>query len=235
MTDFARRSTASELMDAPCDYETFRGCLQDLARANAVTLTHRPTLSFLESLRRQGLIRPGQPVEIVDVGSGYGDLLRAIDRWAERRGLTVNLTGVDLNPWSARAAAQITDPGRPIRWSTSDVFDYDGPCDLVVSSLFTHHLDDASLVRFVRWMEGRARLGWFINDLHRHRFSYYGFALLARLMRWHPFVRHDGPVSIARAFRTAEWRHILERSGVAPGAVKVKRRFPFRICVSRVR
>lgn len=235
MEDFSRRSTTPEWMDAPCGYETFRDCLKDLARANAVTLTHRPTIAFLESLRRRGVIRPGQPVHIVDVGSGYGDLLRAIDRWGERRGLSLHLTGVDLNPWSAKAAAEVTELGRPIHWSTSNVFDYDQPCDVIVSSLFTHHLDDAELVRFVGWMEAHAKLAWFVNDLHRHPFSYYGFGVLAALMRWHPFVRHDGPVSIARAFKVQEWRDILRRGGLAPAAAKVRRRFPFRICVSRVR
>lgn len=235
MEDFSRRSTTPEWMDAPCGYETFRGCLQDLARANAVTLTHRPTLAFLDGLRRRGVIAPGKTVHIVDVGSGYGDLLRAIDRWSQPWGLTLSLTGVDLNPWSAKAASEATDADRPIGWSTTDVFDYDQPCDLVLSSLFTHHLTDDEIVRFVRWMEGRARLGWFINDLHRHPLSYYGFGLLAGLMRWHPFVRHDGPVSIARAFTVHEWRDLLSRSGMAQRAAEVKRRFPFRICVSRVR
>jgi hypothetical protein len=39
---------------------------------------------------------------------------------------------------------------------------------VIVSSHFAHHLSDADLVRFLRWMEGAARLGWFVNDLHRH-------------------------------------------------------------------
>ena len=57
------------------------------------------------------------------------------------------------------------------------------------------------VARFLEWQEINARIGWFINDLERHPFSYYGFALLSRVMLWHPFVVHDvGPVSIRRAF-----------------------------------
>jgi SAM-dependent methyltransferase len=232
--DFSRRSDAAELMDGPCDFETFRGCLEDLARANALTLTHRPTLAFLDRLRRSGRITPGRRTRIVDVGSGYGDLLRAVDRWGLKHGLNLDLVGVDLNPWSARSARQATMPNRPIRWLTADVFAHDEPCEVVVSSLFTHHLADADLVRFLRWMEAHARVAWFVNDLHRHPLSYYGFGLLARIMRWHRFVQHDGPVSIARAFSHDDWLRLLRQSGL-DGVARVVRRFPFRLCVSRVR
>jgi SAM-dependent methyltransferase len=232
--DFSRRSDLAELMDSPCDFETFRGCLEDLARANVVTLNHRATIAFLDELRRRGRLSAGRSIRIVDVGSGYGDLLRRVDRWGVEHGLKLDLVGIDLNPWSARAAMQATASERPIRWLSSDVFDYGESCDVVVSSLFTHHLGDAEVVAFLRWMEARARIGWFVNDLRRHPFPYYGFGLLSRIMRWHPFVRHDGPVSIARAFLQDDWLGFLRESGVGEAA-KVQRRFPFRLCVSRIR
>jgi hypothetical protein len=84
-------------------------------------------------------------------------------------------------------------------------------------------------------MESRASTAWFVNDLHRHPFAYYGFGLLARLMRWHRFVRHDGPVSIARAFQASDWPALLAQAGLAKDAAKVRWRFPFRLCVERVK
>ena len=81
-------------------------------------------------------------------------------------------------------------------------------------------------------MERYAVRGWFINDLHRHPLAYHGFRLLGWAMRWHRFVRHDGAVSVARAFTTAEWRALVAEAGV-PGVVRW--RFPFRICVERLR
>jgi hypothetical protein len=116
-----------------------------------------------------------------------------------------------------------------------DAFAYDEPVDLVISSLFAHHLDDARLVRFLAWMEDRARLGWFVNDLRRAAFPYYGFGLLARAMRWHRFVRHDGPVSIARAFQPRDWIALVREAGLALETVTIERRFPFRLCVARVK
>lgn len=234
MRDFSRRSGEAELMDDPAvDLETFRACLADLAKVNVVTLARVPTLDFLGRLRRAGRLDLGRPVEILDVGSGYGDALAGIAAWARRRGVAVSLTGVDLNPWSAQIA-QAAQP-KLANWVTADVFDHDGPADIVVSSLFTHHLGDDDVVRFLQWMEKRASVGWFVNDLHRHAFAFYGFGLLARLMGWHRFVRHDGPVSIARAFRPADWEALIARAGLDPATVRVHRRFPFRLCVERIK
>ena len=52
------------------------------------------------------------------------------------------------------------------------------PIDFVVSSLFTHHLSDAMIVRFLRWMEATARRGWLIYDLQRQscRIHFIGLA-----------------------------------------------------------
>lgn len=234
--DFAVRAMTPELMDTEdCGYEAFRDCLVDLASVNRLTLAHGPTLAFLEHLRRAGRWPKDRPLRILDVGSGFGDMLRRIDRWAERRGVAVELTGLDLNPWSARAAAEATPPGRRIHWVTADVFAYSGEADVIVSSLFAHHLDDPTLARFMAWMEARAGAGWFVNDLHRLPFPYYGFALLAAVMRWHRFVRHDGPVSISRAFRPEDWRRLSDQAGLSSGELSIARRFPFRLCVSRVR
>lgn len=229
-----RRSNEVELMDGTdVSYETLRGCLRDLARVNVLSLGYRPTLAFLDRLRRGGRLPLGRPVEVLDVGSGFGDTLRAVDRWATRHGVEVRLTGVDLSPWSALAAAEATDPGRSIRWVTADAFDYDEPADVILSALFAHHLDDPTLVRFLRWMEGRASVGWFVNDLHRHPVPALGFGPLARLLGMHPFVRHDGPASFRRAFVPGDWRRLLAEAGVA--GVEVRTWVPFRLCVARVR
>ena len=78
--------------------------------------------------------------------------------------------------------------------------------------------DRAQIDDFLRFMEAESALGWMVNDLHRHRFAWYGFPLLARLMRWHPIVREDGRLSIARSFRPAEWQAMLGGSRRRRGA-----------------
>ena len=82
-------------------------------------------------------------------------------------------------------------------------------------------------------MAAHARAGWLVNDLHRHRFAHAGFPLLATLARWHPIVRHDGTLSIARSYRPREWPPLLAAAGVSDA--RVFRAFPFRLCVECVR
>jgi SAM-dependent methyltransferase len=234
--DFSRRNALTELMDSDAtDFATFRDCLVDLAKVNRLTLAYRPTLRFFADLAKA--LPRDRTASVVDVGSGFGDMLRKIDRWAARRGLRLDLTGVDLNPWSARTATAATAPDRSIRYVTANIFDYrpSQPIDIVISSLFTHHLDDASLVRFIAWMEANAAIGWFVNDLHRHPLPYHAFRIASRALRFHHFVQHDGPISIARAFDTHDWRDALAAAGLAPGVAEIRPQFPFRLCVARVK
>ena len=207
--------------------EEYRAVLADLGRVNRWTLAARPTLAFLA--RATG---GAKAFTLVDVGFGEGGMLRAIAAWAGKRGIEARLTGVDLNPKSEAAARAVTPPGLAIDWRTGDYRDL-GRFDFVVSSLVAHHMSAAQLTAFLRWMEAHAERGWLINDLHRHRLAYAGYPLLARLLGVHRIVRDDGRLSIARAYRLAEWRRILEEAGVS--GARIVRRFPFRLCVERLR
>ena len=234
--DFSCRSNLSEIIDSEeTDFATFRACFIDLAKVNRLTLAYRPTLQFFKRLARCGHLTADRAITVVDVGSGFGDMLRKIDQWAGRRGFEINLIGVDRNPWSARVAEQATAPGRPIQFVTADVFEYQppGPIDIVISSLFAHHLEKGSLIRFLSWMETNATLGWFVNDIHRQLAAYHLFGFFTRALRIHHVVRHDGMVSIARAFDVSDWRSVLNSADVPSAATKVRPVFPFRLCVSR--
>ncbi len=230
--DFTVRSDTAELMDTDCrDEADYQACLRDLGRVNTVTLARLPTLAWLARATRR---RPaGEAISVFDVAFGGGDMLRAIARWARRRGRLVRLGGVDLNPDAVRVA-RAASPGLELHLLTGNVLQSvpEPPPDYITSSLFTHHLSDDQVVAFLRWMERHARCGWFVNDLHRHKLPYYGFRLLGRVARWHRFVQHDGAVSIARAFTRREWLALLAEAGV-PG--QVRWRFPFRLCVERLR
>ncbi|QYE35979.1 methyltransferase domain-containing protein [Polymorphobacter sp. PAMC 29334] len=234
MRSFAERSPESEMMDADgVTAADFAACLRDLATVNTVTLARPPTLRWLAESTTT--MNPGDTFTLVDVGYGEGDMLRAIHRWATAKGFRPRLIGVDLNPLSEPAARAATDPALGIDYRTGDVFDFDPdePVDFIVSSLVTHHLTDRQVGRFLMWMEAKAVRGWFVNDLRRHWFAFYGFTALAAVMRWHRFVRHDGPVSVARSFVPDEWERALGTAGIT-GAT-VSQVFPFRLCVERLK
>ena len=230
--DFSRRVSPRELpelMDGDCSYEDFRDCLRSLETVNRWLLGYRPTLAWLKRLPL-GL---NDPVHIVDVGCGGGDMLRQIAGWARRRrrSIAVQLTGIDLNPYAARAAAEFTPKELGITWVTGDAMVYrpEKPIDIVVSSLMAHHLEDEEIVALLRWMEATAQAGWFINDLERSEWSSRMFGWV----RWHWLVRHDGPVSFRRAFRKEDWVRLLAAAEISREAVTVEKWRPGRLCVGR--
>jgi SAM-dependent methyltransferase len=224
----AARALAEEQMDAEdLSAAEYAAIIGDLAKANWWTMAARPTLSFVKRATKE------RPFRLLDVGFGHGDMLRTIARWAEKRGQTCELVGVDLNPRSEPAARAATPPHLPIRYVTGDYVELAGePWDLIVSSLVVHHMTHSQLVAFLRFMDATARMGWLVNDLHRHPVSHFGFPIFATLMRWHRIVKEDGTLSIARSYRPAEWPPILEEAGVS---ARVYRAFPFRLCVEKLR
>ncbi|HEX6376804.1 MAG TPA: methyltransferase domain-containing protein [Allosphingosinicella sp.] len=230
MRSLRQRARDDEQMDDPSlDPKVYDAVLKGLGRVNFWTFAARPTLAFLARATsgRHGF-------SLLDVGSGEGGMLRAIAKWARRRGLAAELTGVDLNPKSESVARAATPDDLSIVYRTGDYRQL-GRFDFVVSSLVAHHMSDAQLRDFLRWMEGNAVQGWFVNDLHRHGFAYFGFPLLAALLRVHRIVRQDGRLSIARAFRPSDWGAILADAGIPEGAARVRRYFPYRLCVERLR
>ncbi len=240
---YARRAEPAELpelMDSPCGYEEYRTFLRDLAEVNRVTRAYTHTLAFLDRLVARitkGRIT-SEPLRILDVGSGGGDTLRAVARWAADRNLSVELTGIDLNPNSTGAAEEFSakDPlALNIHFLTADVFSFspDYQPDIVLSALFTHHLSSPEIVRFLSWMEDHARLGWFINDLHRSRRAALWFRFLPILFGWHRFIAYDGPISLRRAFVPEDWQRMLAQANISSATIEPH---PMnRLCVARIR
>lgn len=236
MNMLAQRAIAQEQMDADdLSPDVYAKVLDGLARVNIATLATRPTLNFLKRALARHEARSPAPFRLLDVGYGDGGMLRAIWRWAQKRGIACELHGIDLNPRSEAVASARHPAGAHIRYRTGDYRDLaDEGWDFILSSLVAHHMDDSERREFLQFMDAHARRGWFINDLHRHSVAYYGFPLLARLLAVHRIVREDGQLSIARSFRAGEWRTMLDDANIGPGA-RITRIFPFRLCVEQIR
>jgi SAM-dependent methyltransferase len=231
MRSLQTRSREEEQMDSVhLDPATYARILGDLSRVNSWTFARRPTLHFVSRA-----VGDRRRFRLLDVGFGHGDMLRAIARWARRRRIAAELVGVDLNPKSASIAEAETSPDLGIRYHTGDYREIGGDFDVIVSNLVAHHMSDLQLRDFLRFMEEKAERGWIVNDLHRHRIAHLSYPLLCRIMGWHRIVCEDGRLSIARSFRPAEWRSILADAKIPLDAARIVRRFPFRLCVERLR
>lgn len=233
MPNFNQRSTENELMDQEgISFAEFHDCLQGLERINHLTLAYRPTLRWLRPW-----LKSGEPICILDAGCGGGDMLRQIERQlrSEHQKNNVRLLGVDLNPWSKRSAELCTNAAA-IHYETADVFRFqlEQSLDLIICSLFTHHLSDNQVIDFLRWIDTRARKGWFINDLHRHPLPYYFIKAATALFSRNRLIRNDAAVSVARAFSISDWQRLLEQAGLADRA-RIQWFFPFRLCISCTR
>ena len=231
----ARRSAGPEFLDeAKLSHGELTAILRDLARFNGAMFGHWPALSWLKRVMRD--VPSGQVVTLLDVGCGYGDMLRAVRRFAARRGLSIRLIGMDLSPDVIAVARQATPDADDIEYRVGDVFALKSsePIDFILSSLVTHHMTDAEIERFMRWMEMTARRGWFIYDLQRSRVPYHFIALSDWLMRVHPVVVSDGRISVARSLTREEWEQRIAAAGIPRNAVDL-RWFMFRFGIGRVK
>jgi 2-polyprenyl-3-methyl-5-hydroxy-6-metoxy-1,4-benzoquinol methylase len=246
MRDFNQRSKQAELMDdETISFEEFHDCLVGLERINHLTLAYRPTLQWLTRW-----FKTDESLYLLDVASGGGDMLRQIaKKWPRRTEKNTQLIGVDLNPWSKISAEHLSGGiaqsstqqlrkhvAPPITYKTADIFKFNSeqPIDIIISSLFTHHLTDAQIVEFLRWMDSRARKGWFINDLHRHAIPYYFIKAATAIFSRNRLIRNDAAVSVARSFSVADWKHFITQAGLV-NRVRIEWFFPFRLCISCIK
>jgi SAM-dependent methyltransferase len=231
--DFRQRSHEQEWLDRDdIDPAELKVVLHDLARFNTAFFGHSPILRWLGRILGEKI--SGAAPTIVDIGCGYGDLLRAIRRWANKRNLKPILLGVDLNPETIRIARDVTDQADQIDFAVMDVFDLPPgrTFDIIVSSLVAHHLGDEKLRDFLVLLERASNQGWLIYDLQRHRLLYEVIGAASRLARLHPMVTKDGQISVMRSLTRKEWTDRIAAAGIELSDVKI-RWFLFRFLIER--
>ncbi|SNR53807.1 methyltransferase domain-containing protein [Hymenobacter mucosus] len=217
MPDLRHRATEEELMDdLTLASDALRRNLDELETINTWLGGYAPVLDALEQLRPQ--FPSGRPLRLADLGSGGGDTLRQIARWARRRGLAVELVGIDANAFMLDYAASKSPDYPEISYQQADIFAppfQQQQFDVVTASLFCHHFSDVALTQLLRQWPQQAALAVIINDLHRHYLAYHSIRWLTKLLGGSYLVQNDAPLSVARAFSRAEWQQLLAAAGVA--------------------
>ena len=210
--------------------EDLESCLSDISRINRWTLQSWPTLDFVEQAYRRHKQKDGSSMILVDVGCGSGELLDQIAQFAKKKGMNLELYGVDRHPWAIQIAKKKFF--QSANFICCEFSAFQGTVDVIVSSLLTHHLDDEELVAYLREQNKRAQIGWFINDIHRHAIPYLFAIGLTRGARLHPMVQYDAPLSVARSFRRRDWEEVLGKVPNQDFTVAIDWRFPFKYCVT---
>jgi SAM-dependent methyltransferase len=175
----------------------------------------------------------GEPIRILDLACGGGDVPIALARRAAHWGLGVRIVGCDVSSVAvgfARAAAAAR--GVPVRFLVQDVLGEPIPegYDVVMCSLFLHHLGEDEAVRLLSRMAGATRRLILVNDLLRSQLGYLLAWAGCRLLSRSPIVHHDGPVSVASAFSLAEVRALAQRAGLE--GVRLTQHWPRRFLLS---
>lgn len=218
--NFRHRSYQAELLDCPdIPFEDIKRNMQELNFINTWLGGHAITLNGVAALMKSkkpvlGTGVLAKSITICEIGCGGGDNLMAIKKWCEKRNISVAFIGIDINPHCIEVAAKRLLSN--IQLITSDYKDVEleTPPDIIFSSLFCHHFSDREMVKQLQWMKTNARLGFFINDLHRHKAAYYSIKVLTNLFSKSYLVKHDAPLSVARSFKKEEWIQFFSIAGI---------------------
>jgi 2-polyprenyl-3-methyl-5-hydroxy-6-metoxy-1,4-benzoquinol methylase len=173
------------------------------------------------------------PLRVLDLASGGGDVSIALARRARRRGLALEIVGYDLSTTAVEyARTRAADLGTGVRFEARDVFagPWDEPFDVVMCSLFLHHLDEERATDLLGRMAQAARHLVVVNDLSRSWLGYFVAQVACHTITRSDVVRVDGPRSVAAAFRPCEARRLAQRAGLQ--GAKVQRVWPFRFLLT---
>ncbi len=181
------------------------------------------TRTTIALLRRVAHEHSSRELSVLEVGAGAGHVPLAAQRTLAGEGIELHVTLMD------RILSHL-----PARGTTSIVADAlhlpfrDNAFDVVLSSLFAHHLQPAMLQLFAGEALRVGRRAVLINDLIRSpvhlALVYLGLPLFRGRMTW-----HDAPASVRQAYTVDEMRELL--SPFAKQQIEISRHYLYRMGV----
>lgn len=223
-----RRNRQPELMDQPeLDASMHAHALRSLSRINWISRTSASLWKPIRALAREA--SPAQPLRVLDLASGGGDVAIGLARRARQSGLPVRVDGCDISCVAVAHAREAAARARlDVGFFERDAVRDGLPAgyDVITCSLFLHHLDESQAEKLLRAMAQAAQRMVVVNDLRRNRWAYFLAWLGCRLLTRSPVVHVDGPLSVAAAFTMGEAQALALHAGLS-GAV-LRPHFPER-------
>jgi 2-polyprenyl-3-methyl-5-hydroxy-6-metoxy-1,4-benzoquinol methylase len=223
------RERVPELMDDPSlDHAEHEKALKGLARLNsasgAVWALWRPIRRLANSLGRRDL-------RVLDVATGSADNPIALWELASRAGYELKIDGCDISEVAVECSRREAEKaGAPCDFFKLDVVADEIPADrydVVMTSLFTHHLTHEQAVALLRKMAGASRHLVLVDDLVRSYPNLLMVSLATRMLSRSPIVHFDGPASVRNSFTASEFADLAVEAGLVGG--RVQEHFPCRM------
>ncbi len=143
----------------------------------------------------------------LDVGCGSGDIARALLREARRRGRQLHVVALDRSDAIlsiARARAKEEPQLRFVRGDATALPFADGSFDIATCNLALHHFEADQAPLVLRELRRVSRVTPLVCDLERSRLGYIAALLFARVVAKNRLTKHDGPLSVKRAYTKRE-------------------------------
>jgi SAM-dependent methyltransferase len=187
---------------------------RELGYLRAINRLLSGTSLSLRAVRTATRSNPSTRPSLLDVGTGSGDIARAL---AVSRGVEVDVTGLDRRAEMVAEARARTPADVAVRFVEGDVFRLveafgERAFDLTHASLTLHHFPDGAVVEALRSMARVSRRAVIWNDLTRGpvQLAAVRIATLAATTS----TRHDARVSVEAGFTRAEIDDLAGRAGL---------------------
>lgn len=201
-----KRSTQPEIMDNfTLQGPEMKNLLTDLQRVNKWLGGNAITVQGVKSLLAN--TNKKQPIRILDIGCGDGEMLRQCACFGVSEGYQLQLIGIDANAFILEEAQQRSKEYENITFLQMDVFSEalsEITFDIGLCTLFLHHFSGSDIEIMLQKLQSKATLGLVVNDLQRNRLAFWLFALFSRIFLKTKIARYDGLVSVASGFRKKE-------------------------------
>jgi 2-polyprenyl-3-methyl-5-hydroxy-6-metoxy-1,4-benzoquinol methylase len=233
MQDLKTRSSDVEIMDdLDSSGEVLEQALRELEFINKWLGGNAVTMNALNLLFRN--LSTESVYTIADLGCGGGDMARHIVEWADKKGFNVLVTGIDANPNVVRYAQTNLKDLTSVKFERLNIFSEDFrrlKFDVVIGTLFYHHFTRDQLISLFTQFREQVRIGFIINDIHRHPLAFHSIKYLTGLFSKSSMVVNDAPLSVRRAFSKEEIEDILKNAGYSNFLISWKWAFRWEVVV----
>ncbi len=225
-----QRQLVGEIMDQPgLDQQRHFEALRGLTRINRISRVSSVMWEPIERLART----TGRPLRILDLATGAGDLPVSLWQLGQRAGLSLNIAACDKSPDAlqyARDAARRVHA--QVNFFELDLVEDDipGEFDVILCSLFLHHLETLSVVELLRKIGNRVGQLLIVSDLRRSYGGYLLACLATRVLTRSHMVHVDGPLSVRAAFTISELHDMARQAGLVD--VQLSRTWPCRFLLT---